>query len=141
MIIMGKEDEKDKEKDKDKNKYKDKDKDKDKKKDKDKDKDKDKKKDKEKEKDKDKDKDKKKDKEKEKDKFMPDQEWKILISKNLDEIIGAYGKIVKLFQDVDNYILKDAKTVEEFKEKVLKMIADLPEHQQNAFTAFLDTVQ
>ena len=99
-------------------------------------KDKDKDKDKKKDKDKDKDKDKKKDKDKE----MPDQEWKIAISKNLDQLISAYGKIVKIFQDIDNYILKDAKTVEEFKEKVQKAISDLPEVSQNVFIAFLDTI-
>jgi len=91
-------------------------------------------------KDKDKEDKDKKDKDK-KDKDMPDQEWKIAISKNLDQLIGAYGKIVKIFQDIDNYILKDAKTVEEFKEKVQKAISDLPEASQNVFIAFLDTIQ
>ena len=132
---MGKEKEKDK-KDKDKKEKDKKDKDK---KDKDK-KDKDKEDKDKKDKDK-KDKDKKDKDKKDKDKDMPDQEWKIAISKNLDQLISAYGKIVKIFQDIDNYILKDAKTVEEFKEKVQKAISDLPEASQNVFIAFLDTIQ
>ncbi|MFX0187959.1 MAG: hypothetical protein ACFE8A_09495 [Candidatus Hodarchaeota archaeon] len=81
----------------------------------------------------------KKDK-KDKDKGMPDQEWKITISKNLDVVIGAYQKIVKIFQDIDNYILKDAKNIEEFKEKVQKIVADLPENQKEAFIAFLNAI-
>ena len=71
---------------------------------------------------------------------MPDQEWKITISKNLDSVIGAYQKIVKLFQDIDNYILKDARNIEEFKEKVQKTVTDLPEHQKEVFIGFLNTI-
>ncbi len=156
MIIMGKEKEKeDKKKDKEKSEKKDKDKsdkkDKDKsdKKDKDKSdkKDKDKKKDKEKSDKKDKDKSDKKDKDKDKsdkkkdkDEDMPDQEWKIVISKNLDNIIGAYEQIVNKFKDVDNYILRDSKSREEFIEKVNKMMEGLPETSQNVFSAFLNSV-
>ncbi|MFX1393581.1 MAG: hypothetical protein ACFFAH_08400 [Promethearchaeota archaeon] len=92
-----------------------------------------------KEKDK-KEKEKKEKEKKDKDKEMPDQEWKISISKNLDVVIGAYQKIIKIFQDIDNYILKDARDVDEFKEKVQKTIADLPENQKEAFIAFLNTI-
>ena len=134
---MGKEKEKEK-KDKHKGDKEKKDKykeDKDKK-DKDK-KDKDKKDKEKKEKDK---KEKEKKDKKYKDTEMPDQEWKITISKNLDVIIGAYQKIIKIFQDIDNYILKDARNVDEFKEKVQKTVADLPENQKEAFIAFLNTI-
>ena len=130
---MGKEDKKDKDK-KDKDK-----KDKDKK-DKDK-KDKDKK-DKEK-----KDKDKKDKDKKDKDKKDRDDdetklagEWKMNVSKNLDNLIGAYEKIVNIFKDIDNYILKEAKSREEFEEKVRKSIKDLPDATQQIFIAFLDTL-
>ena len=75
-------------------------------------------------KEKDKDKDKKdKDKEKEKkdkDKIHVDQEWKLSISKNLDALTHAYEKITNKFRDIDNYVLKDAKSMEEFIEKVKK---------------------
>ncbi|MFX1314123.1 MAG: hypothetical protein ACFFHD_16165 [Promethearchaeota archaeon] len=117
---MGKEKEKDKDK-KDKDK-----KDKDKK-DKDK-KDKDKK-----------DKD-KKDKDK-KDKDFASQEWKLSISKNLDSIIHAYHNITNKFRDIDNYILKDAKSKEEFVEKVKKNIEDLPDASQQIFMTFLDSIK
>ena len=129
---MGKEKEKDK-KDKDKKDKDKKDKDK---KDKDK-KDKDKKDKDKKDKDK-KDKD-KKDKDK-KDKDMPDQEWKLDVSKKLDDVILAYQKIVNKFKDMDNYILKGAKSMEEFKEKVLKEISELPEIYQNIYIQFLDAL-
>ena len=129
---MGKEDKKDKDK-KDKDK-KDKDKkDKDKK-DKDK-KDKDKK-DKEKDKDK-KDKDKK---DKHDDETKLAGEWKMNVSKNLDNLIGAYEKIVNIFKDIDNYILKEARSREEFEEKVRKSIKDLPDATQQIFIAFLDSL-
>ncbi len=129
---MGKEKEKDKDK-KDKDK---KDKDKDKEKDKEKEKEKkDKDKDKEK-KDKDKDKDKK-----DKYKYPVDQEWKLEVSKNLDAITHAYEKITNKFRDVDNYILKDAKTKEEFIEKVKKQVEELPEASQQIFLSFLQSIE
>ncbi|MFX1499208.1 MAG: hypothetical protein ACFFBH_16955 [Promethearchaeota archaeon] len=133
-----------KEKDKDKDK---KDKEKEKK-DKEKEKEKKEKKEKEKEKEKDKDKDKKdkdkkdKDKEKkEKDKVSPDQEWKLTISQNLDSIIHAYDKITNKFRDIDNYILKDANSKEEFIEKVKKNIEELPEASQQIFLTFLNSIE
>ena len=122
-----------------------KDKDKDKK-DKDKDKEKKEKKEKEeKEKDKDKkDKDKKdKDKEKEKkdkDKIPVDQEWKLSISKNLDTLTHAYEKISNKFKDIDNYVLKDAKSEEEFIEKVKKYVEDFPDASKQIFLAFLESI-
>ncbi|MHA2008317.1 MAG: hypothetical protein ACXABO_11825 [Promethearchaeota archaeon] len=142
---MGKEkekDKKDKEKEKEKKEKKEKEKEKEKdKKDKDKDQDKDKKdKDKDK-KDKDKEKDKKdKDKEK-KDKIPTDQEWKLVVSKNLDSITHAYEKITNKFRDIDNYILKDAKSKEEFLEKVKKAVEDLPESSQQIFLSFLQSIE
>lgn len=126
---MGKEKEKDKDK-KDKEKEKDKDKkDKDKK---DKDKDKDKK-----EKDK---KDKEKDKDK-KDKISIDQEWKLSISKDLDSLTHAYEKITNKFRDIDNYILKEAKSREDFVEKVNKYVEALPDASKQIFIAFLDSIK
>jgi len=123
---MGKEKEKDKDK-KDKDK-------------KDKDKDKKEKKEKEKEKDKDKkDKDKDKDK-KDKDKYPVDQEWKLAVSKNLDAITHTYEKITNKFRDIDNYILKDAKSKEEFIEKVKKQVEELPETSQQIFLSFLQSI-
>ena len=113
---MGKEDKKDKDKDK-------KDKDKDKK-----DKDKDKK---------DKDKDKK---DKEKSKEKPDQAWKMEISQLLDTNIATFEKITKTFKDIDDYILKSAKSKEEFVEKVNESIEKLPEPQKNIFLAFLNSL-
>ena len=108
---------------------------------KEKDKDKDKK-DKDKDKDKDKkDKDKKdKDKEKkDKDKIHVDQEWKLSISKNLDALTHAYEKITNKFRDIDNYVLKDAKSKEEFIEKVKKYVEDLPDASKQIFIAFLES--
>ncbi len=119
---MGKEDKKDK-KDKEK----------------DKEKEKKEKKDKDKEKKEKKDKDKKKDKEKYKD--MPDQEWKIPISKDLDNIVKVYEKIVNLFKDIDNYMLRDAKTLDEFIEKIQKNIEDLPEASQQIFINYINSLQ
>ncbi|MFW9969777.1 MAG: hypothetical protein ACFFDF_06220 [Candidatus Odinarchaeota archaeon] len=140
---MGKEKEKDKEKDKkekDKDKEKDKEKEKKDKKEKDKEKEKKDKKDKEKEKDKDKDK-KDKDKEKDKEKVSQDQEWKLVVSKNLDSITHAYEKITNKFRDIDNYILKDAKSKEDFIEKVKKTIEELPEASQEIFRSFIQSIE
>ena len=102
---------------------------------------------KEKEKDKDKekkDKDKeKKDKDKEKkdkEKYAVDQEWKLPISQNLDNLTHAYEKITNKFRDIDNYILKDAKSKEDFIEKVKKTIEDLPETYQQIFLTFLNSI-
>ena len=132
---MGKE--KDKEKDKDK-----KDKEKEKKEKKEKEKEKEKEKDKDKEKDK-KDKDKKeKDKDKDKkDKVSTDQEWKLSISKDLDSLTHAYEKITNKFRDIDNYILKEAKSKEDFVEKVNKYIEDLPDVSKQIFLTFLQTLK
>ena len=119
---MGKEDKDKKDKDKDKEK-------KDKhKKDKDK-KDKDKK-----------DKDKKDKDKKEEKKGKLESEWALEVSKQLDNVIIAYQQIVKKFQDIDNYILRDSESKEDFIEKVRKNIQDLPEASQNVFIAFLDTL-
>ncbi len=138
---MGKEDDKDK-KDKKKDKSDKEKKDKSDKKDKEKKEKKDKsdKKEKKEKKDKSDKKEKKEKKEKPDKEDMPDQEWKIVISKNLDNIIGAYEQIVNKFKDVDNYILRDAKSREEFIEKLNKMMEGLPEASQNIFTAFLNSV-
>lgn len=122
---MGKEKEKDK-KDKDK-KEKDK-------------KHKDKKEKEKKEKDKKDKKDKEKKEKKEKYKDMPGQEWKLPISSQLDNISVAYEKISNRFKDIDNYILRDATTLEEFKEKVMKNIKDLPEETQNLFINHLNKI-
>lgn len=127
---MGKEKEKDKDK-KDKEK-------------KEKDEEKEKKEKKEKEKEKEKDKDKKdkdkKDKDK-KDKYPESQEWKLSISKALDNYTHAYEKVTNKFKDIDNYILKDAKSKEEFIEKVKKTIEDLPELSQQIFLTFLKSME
>ncbi|MHA1916334.1 MAG: hypothetical protein ACW986_07610 [Promethearchaeota archaeon] len=128
---MGKDKDKDKDK-KDKEKDKEK-KDKDKK---DKDKDKDKK-DKDKEKDKDK-KDKEKDKEKEK--SSESQEWKLSISKTLDNYTHIYEKIANKFKDIDNYILRDANSRKDFIEKVEENVKDLPEEAQKIFEKFLKSL-
>ncbi len=124
-----------KEKDKDKDKKDKKDKDKDKKDKKDKDKDKKDKKDKDKDK-KDKDKDKK-----DKDKDSKSQEWKLSISKSLDNYTHAYEKISNTFKDIDNYILKDANSKQEFIEKVKKTIEELPEPSQQIFLTFLKSFE
>lgn len=134
---MGKEKDKDK-KEKEKEKDKDKDKDKEKKEKKEKDKEKDK--EKEKEKDKEKDKKDKEKKDKEKDKYPVEQEWKLPISKNLDVLTHIYEKITNKLRDIDNYILRDAKSKEEFIEKVKKYIEDLPEASQQVFSAFLNSI-
>ncbi|MFX1385296.1 MAG: hypothetical protein ACFFBP_23010 [Promethearchaeota archaeon] len=129
---MGKEKEKDKDK-----KEKDKEKDKKDKKDKEKEKEKEKKD----KKDKDKEKDKKDKKEKEKDKDIKDQEWKLSVSKNLDSIIHAYEKITNKFRDIDNYILKDARSKEDLIEKIKKAIEDLPETNQEIFNSFIKSIE
>ena len=106
-----------------------------------KDKDKEKKEKKEKEKEKEK-KDKDKDKEKkEKYKVAPDQEWKLSISKHLDSITHAYERITNKFRDIDNYILKDAKSKEEFIEKVKKNVEDLPDASQQIYLTFLKSIE
>ena len=133
---MGKEKEKDKDKKDKDNKEKEKEKEKEKKDKKEKEKEKDKDKDKKDKEKKDKDKEKK-----EKDKVTPDQEWKLSISKNLDSIIHAYDKITNKFRDIDNYILKDANSKEEFIEKVKKNIEDLPETSQQIFLTFLNSIE
>ncbi len=112
---------------------------------------KEKKKDKEKTKDKHKDKeekDKKKDKKEKKEKkenkkekkVKLESEWALEVSKHLDNLILAYEKIVKKFQDIDNYILPEAASKEDFIEKVKKSITDLPEPSQNVFLTFLDAL-
>ncbi len=124
---MGKEKEKDKDK-KDKDK-----KDKDKK-------DKDKKDKEKKEKDK-KDKEKKdKDKKEKKEKESGDTAWKIKASSDLDSYIISFETITNKFRDIDNYILKEAKSKENFIEKVQELISELPEASQNVFKAFLDSI-
>ena len=100
---------------------------------KEKEKDKDKK-DKDKNKDKDKD---KKDKDKDKDKYSGNQEWKLTVSKHLDNYTHAYEKITNKFRDLDNYILKDSKSKDDFIEKVKKTVEELPEPSQQIFMAFL----
>ena len=107
-----------------------------------KDKSKDKHKDKEKKKeDKKKDKDHKEKKEDKKEKKVKlESEWALEVSKHLDNLILAYEKIVKKFQDIDNYILPEAASKEEFIEKVKKSISDLPEPSQNVFLTFLDAL-
>ncbi|MFX1407031.1 MAG: hypothetical protein ACFFBW_08755, partial [Promethearchaeota archaeon] len=91
-------------------------------------------------KDKDKEKEQKK-KEKEKYKILEDQEWKLSVSKNLDSITHTYEKITNKFRDIDNYILKDAKSKEDFIEKVKKTIEGLPEVSQQIFLNFLLTIE
>ena len=68
------------------------------------------------------------------------QDWKIAISGHLDNVIAAYEKIVNIFRDIDNYILKDADSREDFIERVKKNISDLPEPSQNVFLSFLDSL-
>ncbi len=127
---MGK-DKEDKDKKKDKEK---KDKDKKEKKDKDYKKDKEKKDKKEKEK---KDKD-KKEKESKRSKEM--SEWALKVSQIVDNFIIQFEKIVNIFKDIDNYILKEVESKEEFVEKVQKVAADLPEGSKQVFSAFLDNL-
>ena len=143
---MGKEDEKKDKKDKDKKDKDKKDKDKSDKDKKDKDKkDKDKsdkdKKDKEK---KDKDKDKKDkdkdDKEKKEKKEKESQDWKLDVSAKLDTQISVFQAIANKFKDIDNYILKESASKEDFLEKVKKSIADMDEATQNIFLTFINNI-
>ena len=76
-----------------------------------------------------------------KDKYPVDQEWKLAVSKNLDAITHAYEKITNKFRDIDNYILKDAKSKEEFIEKVKKQVEELPETSQQIFLSFLQSIE
>ncbi|TXT56252.1 MAG: hypothetical protein BAJALOKI2v1_600002 [Promethearchaeota archaeon] len=69
-----------------------------------------------------------------------DNEWKLKVSKHLDNLIIVYEKIVNTFKDIDNYILKDAKTREEFETKVKNSIEDLPESTREVFTTFLEAL-
>ncbi|MFX1396045.1 MAG: hypothetical protein ACFFAS_03265, partial [Promethearchaeota archaeon] len=82
----------------------------------------------------------KKDKDKEKKESQLGAEWKINVSKNLDNIIIAYEKIVNIFNDIDNYLLKEVNSKEEFEEKVRGLIKDLPEATQEIFTTFLKSL-
>ena len=83
----------------------------------------------------------KKDKEKKEEKKEKlESEWALEVSKQLDNIIVAYEKVVKKFQDLDNYILPDSSSKEDFIEKVKKSISDLPEPSQNVFLGFLDSL-
>ena len=62
------------------------------------------------------------------------------ISKNLDTLTHAYEKITNKFRDIDNYVLKDAKSKEEFIEKVKKYVEDLPDASKQVFLAFLESI-
>ncbi|MFW9950824.1 MAG: hypothetical protein ACFFKA_11960 [Candidatus Thorarchaeota archaeon] len=62
------------------------------------------------------------------------------ISKNLDSITHKYENIANKFRDIDNYILKGAKSKEEFIEKVKKTIEDLPEDSQQIFLSFMQSI-
>jgi len=93
------------------------------------------KKDKEKKKEKSKDKEKKEKKEE-----KGDESWKLDISQNLDNLIVAYEQIANKFKDIDNYILKDATSREDFIEKVKHSINDLSEASQDVFLAFLNVI-
>ena len=103
-------------------------------KEKDKDKDKDKR-------DKDKDKKDKDKKDKDKEKYSESQEWKLSVSKHLDNYTHAYEKITNKFRDLDDYILKDSKSKDDFVEKVKKTIEELPEPSQQIFVAFLKSIE
>ena len=74
-------------------------------------------------------------------KYPVDQEWKLAVSKNLDVITRTYEKITNKFRDIDNYILKDAKSKEEFIEKIKKQVEDLPETSQQIFLSFLQSIE
>ena len=74
-------------------------------------------------------------------KYPESQEWKLSISKSLDSYTHAYEKVTNKFKDIDNYILKDAKSKEEFIEKVKKTIEDLPEVSQQIFLTFLKSIE
>jgi hypothetical protein len=85
-------------------------------------------------------KEKKKDKESESEGEVLDNDWKLKVSKHLDNLIIVYEKIVNTFKDIDNYILKDASTREEFETKVRNTIEDLPESTKEVFTTFLEAL-
>ena len=55
-------------------------------------------------------------------------------------IAHIYEKITNKLRDVDNYILKDAKSKEDFIEKVKKQVEDLPETSQQIFLSFLQSI-
>ena len=92
-------------------------------------------------KDKDKDKKDKDKKDKDKEKYSESQEWKLSVSKHLDNYTHAYEKITNKFRDLDNYILKDSKSKDDFIEKVKKTIEELPEPSQQIFVAFLKSIE
>ena len=123
---MGKEEKKEKSKEKEKKSKEEKEKSKDKEKEK-----------KEKSK-KEKSKDKKEKKEKKEE--MGDESWKLEISQNLDNLIVAYEQIANKFKDIDNYILKNATSREDFIEKVKHSINDMSEASQEVFLAFLNVI-
>jgi hypothetical protein len=85
-------------------------------------------------------KDKKREKESESEGDVLDNDWKLKVSKHLDNLIIVYEKIVNTFKDIDNYILKDASTREEFETKVRNAIEDLPESTKEVFTTFLEAL-
>ena len=124
---MGKEEEKEKKSKEKKEKDRDKEKEKDKEKSKEK-----KKKDKTKEKT---DKEKKQNKEE-----LRDESWKLDIKRNLENLIVAYEQIANKFKDIDNYILTDATSREDFILKVKQGIKDMSEASQEVFLAFLDAI-
>ena len=68
------------------------------------------------------------------------QEWKLVVSTNLDALTHTYEKITNKFRDIDNYILKDAKSKDEFIEKVKKQVEELPETSQQIFLSFLQSI-
>lgn len=140
---MGKEDEK-KPKDKDKKDKDKKDKDKSDKDKKDKDKSDKDKKDKDKKDDKDKGKDKKDDKDKDKDKKEKKEkessDWKIPLSASLDNQIAYFQAIANKLKDIDNYILKEAGSKEDFIAKVKKSIEDMDEATKNIFLALIANI-
>ena len=127
---MGKEEKKEKSKEKEKKSKEEKEKKEEKSKDKEKEK-------KEKSK-KEKSKDKKEKKEKKEE--MGDESWKLEISQNLDNLIVAYEQIANKFKDIDNYILKNATSREDFIEKVKHSINDMSEASQEVFLAFLNVI-
>ena len=71
---------------------------------------------------------------------MGDESWKLEISQNLDNLIVAYEQIANKFKDIDNYILKNATSREDFIEKVKHSINDMSEASQEVFLAFLNVI-
>ncbi|MBA7641945.1 hypothetical protein ES703_49631 [subsurface metagenome] len=55
--------------------------------------------------------------------------------------LHTYEKITNKFKDIDNYILKDAKSKKEFIEKAEKTIEDLPETSQQIILTFLKSIE